>query len=121
MVLHAVNASGAGLGFIRASEVSLPGSFAPLVNAIATRVVELQSVAPPLAAMDSPATPNPPGRSDNERKMLSAMRGKEGAFLWSANALNEMALTCWIADWELGNRIRRAARAGDQRIRFIMV
>jgi hypothetical protein len=75
-----VNVSGAGLGFIRASEVPLSGSFAPLVNAIATRVVELQSVAHPLAATDSLAAPNPPGPSDNERKMLSTMRGREGAF-----------------------------------------
>lgn len=87
-----------GLGFIRVGRESLSTDFVPCAAAIATRLVELQSVpkAESVAPKDGGDTVSDSDAdsitfSDTERKLLKSMASKVGHHLWSADSLADSA------------------------------
>jgi hypothetical protein len=96
--LHPSREGGSGRAFIRAGAESLPANFSALADAIAARVVELQSVpqsesAAPERVVEPESDPANDAITftDNDRKMYGAMATQDGSFLWSSHALGEAA------------------------------
>jgi hypothetical protein len=99
--LHPIREGGSGLGFICAGAEFLPANFSALAEAIAARVVELQSVpqaesAAPERVVESEwdSADDAITFTDNERRLHKAMASQDGSHLWSSAALGDAAGVC---------------------------